>query len=203
MWTNEWAEKGPQAMTGNNTAGAGSILLAAIAVTAFLLAAAVANAQESVANALLACDRLSVPTNRLACFNDIVLRLKAGEVAPVENRARPPVADSGPAAPRTSRPAVAEANSIPEDFGLEGKLKPLGKRQAEPVLTAKVVRHWENNLGHLVVHLDNDQIWIEVAGYDAKIPAGEATVEIKPGRFGGYRMRINDIVRLVRVKRLK
>lgn len=216
MWTNKWAEKGRQAMTRNNTAGAGSILLAAIAVTAFLLAAPVADAQDSVSDDLLACDRLSAAPDRLACFNDIVRRLKAGEAAPVKDRARSPVTDSGPATsrasrpavaeeavPETSRPAVAAANSIPEDFGLKRKLKPEGKEQTRPVLTARVVRHWEDSLGRLVLQLDNGQVWTEVVSYNARIPKGEATVEIKPGRFGGWRMRINDNVRLVKVKRLK
>ncbi len=203
MSTNERADKGLKMKNRNDTARARSALLAVIAGLAFLLPAPVANAQEG-ANALwLACDRLSVPANRLACFNDIVRRLKAGEAAPIEDRARSPVADSGPVAVETSRPAAAAANTLPKDFGLKKKLKPEGINQADPFLTAKVVRHWENSVGRLVVQLDNDQIWTEVVSYDARIPKGEATVEIKSGKFGGYRMRINDIVGLVMVKRLK
>lgn len=190
-------------MTGNDAAGARSALSVAVAVTAFLLLPAVAHAQEGLGDELLACDRVSAPADRLACFNDIVRRLKAVKAAPVEDRAPPPVADSGPAAPETPRPAVAAAKIIPEDFGLKRNLKPEGKKRAEPVLTAKVVRHWENSVGRLVVQLDNDQVWTEVVSYNARIPKGGARVEIKPGRFGGYRMRINDNVTVIKVKRLK
>lgn len=216
----------------NNTAGAPLILLAVIAVMVFMLRPPAADAHDSTADVWLACERVTVALDRLACFDNMVRHLKAGGEAAIETPAKPPVADVGRAPPKASQPAlatvieapakppvadvdrappkasppvVAAATDIPEDFGLKEELTPEAKKKmrAKPGLIAKVVRHWENGRGRLVVQLDNDQIWTEVVSHDARIPKGEVTVEIKPGGFGGYRMRINDNFTVVRVKRLK
>ncbi len=216
----------------NNTAGAPLILLAVIAVMVFMLRSPAADAHDSAADAWLACESVAAALDRLACFDDMVRHLKADAAAAIETPAKPPVAEVDRAPPKASQPAlatvikapakppvadvdraplkasppvVAAVTDIPEDFGLMEELTPEAKKKkrAKPGLIAKVVRHWENSVGRLVVQLDNDQIWTEVVSHNARIPKGGATVEIKPGGFGGYRMRINDSFTAVKVKRLK
>ena len=88
-----------------------------------------------------------------------------------------------------------------KDFGWEDDYKRAKKEKL--TLVADVVRHWENQFGQLVVKLDNGQVWTEVFGHVAQVPKGSVSVEISEGRLGGYRMRINNKVGLIRVKRLE
>lgn len=192
--------------------------VAGVLTLAILLWPANASAQVDVDSALLQCDSVKVTHDRLACFNRIVRALKSGNVyarAPAPVQAAPPsaavaepernsplvVASRPPARPSKAdtRPSVNDGG---ENFGFAlGLWKRLeGNR---PALRANVVRHWRNNLSQLVVELDNGQVWTEIYSYSAMIPEGETDVEIKAGRFGGYRMRIGDAVGLVQVKRLK
>ena len=58
----------------------------------------------------------------------------------------------------------------------------------------------------LQVTLDNGQVWRQIRGDTQRINerrAGEQTVEIWESNLGGYRMRLNEMERTIRVERIR
>jgi hypothetical protein len=61
------------------------------------------------------------------------------------------------------------------------------KDSGKPVsLTAKVVRLTQRRYGEFVVTLDNDQVWLQVAGEGTVLLNVGDTVTLKPGLLGSY-----------------
>lgn len=75
------------------------------------------------------------------------------------------------------------------------------KREREASVSATITRVVTHQDDRFSVTLDNGQTWRETQGSRVGIPEVGATVELKRGRFGGYRMNIDGIVRTAWVKR--
>lgn len=152
---------------------------------------------------------------------DVPAAASSPPVAPVPDTPAPvpaaAVAGSAAAAPKPvpivepqqaePPPAPAEtATSNVDDFGRDSMPKKDEREQAaedEPVtnLSATIVRAWRNHDGRFSVELNNGQVWRETQGTRVGMPKEGKSVEIFEGRFGGYRMRIEDIRRIAWVRR--
>lgn len=79
-------------------------------------------------------------------------------------------------------------------------------RAPELRLAARIVDFAHTAGGGLVVVLDNGQAWGQIPGDTSEIDLDEDetyTVEIERGAVSGYRLRINEIRRVIRVERLR
>lgn len=129
-----------------------------------------------------------------------------------------------PAAPSEPEPAAELQSSTPtdtlveptvtsdtvaDDFGLEKKnvktaeQKEEEKKEEFRSVQATIVRSWHIADGRFAVELDNGQVWHATEVYRVGLPGVGRSVEIFEGRFGGYRMRIENIKRLAWVRRKK
>lgn len=73
-------------------------------------------------------------------------------------------------------------------------------------LHASVVRSEVIHFQRLQVTLDNEQVWRQIRGDNQRINAASVTgqsVEISESSLGGYRMRLNEMARTVRVERIR
>ena len=77
------------------------------------------------------------------------------------------------------------------------------KREREQVVVAKITSVTKHHDGRFSVMLDNGQVWRETSGSRVGLPAQGARVELKRGRFGGYRMNIDGLYQTAWVKRTK
>ena len=77
------------------------------------------------------------------------------------------------------------------------------KREREKSVVATITGVTEHHDGRFSVKLDNGQVWRETQGSKVGIPEAGARVELKHGRFGGYRMNIDGLYRTAWVKRTK
>lgn len=151
---------------------------------------------------LLACDQISAPAEKLACFDAVVESLSTPPVEPAVSPPpatppRPAPSDSiSPAEPGEARArredvTTARREDTPEDDGnSEG-------------FQATIVRVWENFDGRFSVELDNGQVWRETQGTRVGMPAEGDSVEVSKGIFGSYRMKIESITPIARVRRTK
>ncbi len=117
-----------------------------------------------------------------------------------------PIVEPQPAEPPPT-PAETATSSI-DDFGRDSMPQEDEQEQAvedEPVtnLSATIVRAWRNHDGRFSVELNNGQVWRETQGTRVGMPKEGRSVEIFEGRFGGYRMRIEDIRSIAWVRRTK
>jgi len=113
------------------------------------------------------------------------------------------------------------APEISPDVSLSSTASPANELGAEQVakrndsndptatrVNANIVAFDVVGTGRLRFRLDNDQIWQQIGDDDMNLTrklrgADIIPVEMWRTRFGGYRMRIKSIDRIVRVKRLK
>lgn len=77
------------------------------------------------------------------------------------------------------------------------------KREREQVVVAKITSVTKHHDGRFSVTLDNGQVWRETSGSRVGLPAQGARVELKRGRFGGYRMNIDGLYQTAWVKRTR
>ena len=113
--------------------------------------------------------------------------------------------------PPTDTPVAPTATSATEadDFGRDGmKAEPdrqenKEKKKDAEVIQATIVRSWRNHDERFSVELDNGQVWRETQGTRVGLPKEGRSVEISEGRFGGYRMKIENIRKIAWVRRTK
>ncbi len=173
-------------------------------------------AEGEITEQLLVCDDVIDLTERLTCFNAIVDNLKAALVVPAANSPSTSVyATEAPDVAPTEAPDVAptEARDVappasPEidDFGSEGIVSRSTREEESSAvdhIEATIVRSWRNHDGRFSVELDNGQIWRETQGTRVGQPKVETSVKISTGRFGGYRMKFENIKRVAWVRRTK
>jgi type IV secretory pathway VirB10-like protein len=77
------------------------------------------------------------------------------------------------------------------------------KAEREQVVVAKITSVTKHHDGRFSVTLDNGQVWRETSGSRVGLPAQGSRVELKRGRFGGYRMNIDGLYQTAWVKRTK
>ena len=127
-------------------------------------ATAPVRADDNAKQALLVCANESDDTRRLRCFDAAVATLR-----------------SAPTEPMPASPAV----TAEDRFGARGDLKP-DKLPELKEITAIVTAVRAKPYGELVITLDNDQVWTEIAtGSKIRIKAGDS-VKIETGALGSY-----------------
>lgn len=107
-------------------------------------------------------------------------------------------------------PAPAQPQPAPPGatFGAEQLEKPDSNRGGEQILEATVTDFDFVGYHRLLVKLDNGQVWRQIQGdrTDVEWRLRDQTtfdVELWEAAFGGYRMRVMPVDRVIRVERVK
>ena len=157
------------------------ILAAAFAVLLPGTGFSPAHAAERTTEALLACANEPDDPRRLRCFDAVVAGLRTAPAAPHASAAAAPSAPTPVAAPEPPAPAA----SAEERFGARGDLKRETHGELSEI-AATVTAVSTKPYGQLVVTLDNEQVWGEIAtGSKLKLKPGD-TVKIERGALGSY-----------------
>ena len=167
--------------------------------------------------------------DRIACLEGVISDL-TGVIAAMEGDAGNAVvaesnevedaevtiyAEAAASAPEIVEPLIAEPPK-PEGLGAEQVIKrereqaglprQSDEERAERTAEATIVDFAYTSLNDLIVFLDNGQIWRQKVSDRNKIRLRKGktyTVTLSDGAISGYRMRINEIKRLVLVERIK
>lgn len=145
-----------------------------------------------------------IPDTPPAAAPAATMAVATAAAVPAESpaEAQPPPAEP-PAAPADTPPGTVD------DFGRDSMKTKADEEDEEQVveddkplsISATIVRSWRNHDGRFSVELDNGQIWRETQGTRVGFPKEGKSVEVFEGRFGGYRMRIEDIRKIAWVRR--
>jgi len=173
------------------------------AAAAAVPAAAQQHSQNEAADAAISCLDIADDGQRLTCLETATRDLKATRVRR-EDAVEPPAAAVSP-------PAESAADSTEEEsFGAEN-LDSVRREKREDTrrfrLEAKVIEFKLDPYGDFTATLDNGQVWRQLTGNTSKAHFGNSnrlyTVTIKKGPLKNYRMKINELGRWYRVKRVK
>jgi hypothetical protein len=176
-----------------------SRLLAGITAAAMLGAvpAAAQSAQNAAADAAIACLDIENVEERLACLETAARELKATRVIIEKENA-------------VASDEAADPKALEESFGAEALDTTKKQKRAEQKkfrLSAKVVEFRINPHDDITAVLENGQVWQQLAGDSETIiiPPGDKlyTVTIKKGPLNNYRLRIDQMGRWIRVRRIK
>lgn len=86
-----------------------------------------------------------------------------------------------------------------------------GKEHVQPTpvsrVEANLVGYFTGWTGKTVFTLDNGQVWRQVnngmKNYNPRDPIYEPKITISKGLFGSYKLRVDGVVRIINVKRVK
>lgn len=179
-------------------------LIAVFAAAVLSAGAAFAQSdQNAAADAAIACLDIEDTEARLACLEGAAQELKA-------TRVRRETAEESAAAEAATAPVVAESASEEEMFGAEALAstkKAVREKDRTSRLESKVVEFRFNQLGDITAVLENGQVWRQLSGDSTviRVPNKDKvfTVTIKRGPLGNYMMKINELKRSIRVRRIK
>jgi hypothetical protein len=203
-------------------------MLRAFFLVIVVLCLATQTVRADVADELKICASIEDSKSRLACF-DAVGRVSEPEVEDDPEQVVDPETPESMATPampedvtedfgldsvtarereaieRESRAAAALAEDERKALEKAEKAaeKEREKREKEQVVLATITRVERHHDRRFSVTLDNGQIWRETQGSRVGIPRQGAAVELKRGRFGGYRMTIDGIPQAAWVKRTR
>lgn len=176
--------------------------LAAAAPVAFGAAVAQSD-QNAAADAAIACLDIEDTQARLACLEGAAQELKA-------TRVRRETAEESAAADAAAAPVVADGASEEDLFGAEALAstkKAVREKDQTTRLNSKVVEFRVNQLGDITAVLENGQVWRQLSSDSTviRLPGNSKvfTVTIKRGPLGNYIMKINELKRTIRVRRIK
>ena len=158
------------------------------------------------------CRQADSDRERIACL-EAALR---GSDDVLESAQETPPEETAPAEPAPEQPPEAAtivevAPTEPEgaDLGSEQvtarRTRP-GEEEPAPRLQAGVASAEIVPFQRLQVTLDNGHVWRQIRGDTQRINerrAAEQTVEIWESNLGGYRMRMNEMARTIRVERVR
>ena len=198
----------------------------AIAILAMANAAA-AVAQQTVIDR---CKQTSSDADRIACLEAALLGKEVVAAKEAEEQIDPPSMEqnAGPQveetpatmavaaavpveeapAERTPEPPVAPA---PEGIGAEqviarNQSAQGGQREPEQVRNLRVAGYDKVPYERLVVLLENGQVWRQIKGDTQRIRVNlkrNQTVDISEASMSGYKLRLNEIRRTIRVERVR
>ncbi len=176
--------------------------LAAMAPLAFGAAFAQSD-QNAAADAAIACLDIEDTEARLACLEGAAQELKA-------TRVRRETAEESAAAEAATAPVIADGASEEDLFGAEALAstkEAVREKDRTTRLNSKVVEFRVNQLGDITAVLENGQVWRQLSGDSTiiRLPNKDKvfTVTIKRGPLGNYMMKVNEIGRSIRVRRIK
>jgi len=180
------------------------------------------HAEEDVMGVLSQCKTLSVPLERLACFDNALTALPAaieGQPLPAsgtsnrqKNSVDPSgavvtgiVTQSGASAPAgAERETIArEAKTEPDDFGLEKPRKNAPKKS----ISSAVLKITKSSSGRLTVELENGQIWRQAGSDSGRLfyhhDGSDSNAVVKKGSFGAYYLFLDGRKSSIRIERVK
>lgn len=181
------------------------LFIVTLAAAPALLGAAFAqSAADKATDAAVACLEVADAADRLACLEGAARDIKA-------TRVRRETAEESAAANSAAAPVIAAETATEEElFGSEAldSVKKVKREKAKGfALNAKVVEFRVNSRGDVTAVLDNGQVWRQLSSDTVTLPhiSDEKlyTVRIKRGAIGSYVMRINEMQRSIRVRRIK
>lgn len=110
------------------------------------------------------------------------------------------------ASARPEQPAAGSAASGAE-IGAE-QVKSANQREAELQRASglRVARYKQVPFRRLEVHLENGQVWRQINGDTQEVRASmrkNQTVDIEESSLGGYKLRLNEMQRTIRVRRVE
>lgn len=202
-----------------------NVLLVFVTTLVCMTSASIYAATAS-ASATERCRALPTEDERFACMEDA---LRAAQAALSGERTATTSVDSAPApisrppSPAATSPATeivlpaivtsrasASANQSgaagPQGLGAEQLRGGRPERGEEPRARAMVVGFREYVPGLLEIELDNGQVWRQISGDAARVRLTSTepqAVEMWSSWAGGYRMRLVDSERTLRVERLR
>lgn len=176
------------------------------AVAALIVAPAAAFAQsasDKAADAAIACLDVADPAERLACLESATQEIKA-------TRIRRETAEESAAADEAGAVIAGDDASDEDSFGAERLASTKREKTEERKkqrLEATVVEFRVNQFGVVTAVLDNGQVWRQLNSDDEvlRLPKKDKvlTVTVKKGALGNYMMKVNELKRTIRVKRIK
>ncbi|MFN0023201.1 MAG: hypothetical protein ACKVS5_04805 [Parvularculaceae bacterium] len=166
--------------------------------------AAAQGVADAATDAAIACLDVSDAGARLGCLENAARDIKA-------TRVRPETAEESAAAEAAAAPVINTEIATEEDlFGAEAlpaAKKAIREKNDAVRLSSKVVEFRVNRLGDLTAVLENGQVWRQLSSDGAVVrPSNNGkvyTVSIKRGPLGNYLMKINELDRSIRVRRIK
>jgi hypothetical protein len=177
-----------------------ALFAAAVAVSG---AAHAQSAADRATDAAIACLDVGDPAARLSCLEDATREIKA-------TRIRKESAEESAAADAMGAVVAAEGASEEELFGAEALSSTRHAKNEERKkmkLEATVVEFRVNPFGVVTAVLDNGQVWRQLNSDDEKLHLPKSdkvfTVTVKKGALGNYIMKVNELKRTIRVKRIQ
>lgn len=191
--------------------------VAAIATIAFTinLSQATAQQEDSAINAsLLACKEIADPMQRLACMDaatdamaNAVIEQKANRVAQ-EEKARDQFGLAEK--PTKEQEPVQVVQETEDEFGSEAVPETKKKREERKLksITARITDIRANPYGSVTLTLENGQVWRQLDSDGKRLNIRKSndktyTAEVKRGAVGGYRLKVVELRKTVRVRRIK
>ena len=200
-----------------------------IAMCITLLLAQAAAAQHAV---IERCKQTSSDADRIACLESALLGKELATAEETEVRVDPPDVESDPepavtetldTAPVVAAVTVAEtkaaaapepapaATSAPVGIGAEQVIARTQtteeRREAlEELLGQQIESYGYVPYERLVVRLENGQVWRQIKGDTKRIRVDlkrNQTADITESNLGGYKLRLNEMRRTIRVERIK
>jgi len=175
-------------------------------LTVLIVGVGLASEVRADVPALLACSDQADPKLRLACYDAEAAKLKTQLV---EAQARKlslfgfalPFGDSGSGAGPSAANPPDSASGTAQDSGR--KEPEFGPREVNQI-SAKLSSWSKDAFGHMIVALDNGQVW-KVSDY-SHVPTGGGTSEtilIVRNMFGGYYLDVDDQTNNIPVNRVR
>lgn len=180
------------------------------------LAAGAASAQQDVVDR---CRQTSSKDDRIACL-EAALMMRGRAAAKVDPSSLSPIA-----APEVTEVPVASPHSettapVPEEVANVTETTDIGveqviarqQTQEERLAALKnaagltVVKYEQLAHERLQVTLENGQVWRQIRGDTQKVNPTlkkNRTVDISESSFGGYKLRLNEMQRTIRVQRIR
>jgi hypothetical protein len=158
----------------------------AAALAALGMSAAAAHAQDAVER----CRQSADDQARIACLE-----------AALQQQSEPaPAVVPPPAEPSAAAPS--------RELGAEQVAARASVRSAEPSerVQARLAAAETIPFRRLQLTLDNGQVWRQIEGDTQRVSVRadtDTSVEIWEARIGGYRMRLNELARTIRVERVR
>lgn len=186
-------------------------LIALVLAAAIFPLGAASAADEEVVSDFLACEPLSVPSQRLLCFESVLKqhKLRLGLLPPeaVQSnlpssgavRSAPTVLGAAPAVPRQQEADSPERGR--REAPVASQFAKADEARVPDRFTAQVERVWVH--GHRTyVALDNDTVWRDTDGRDLLVVEDDS-VEVYKGFMGGYRMKPSSSGAVATVRRVR
>ena len=158
------------------------------------------------------CRATSSDADRIACLEAALLGREA---------AKAPAAPA-PAAAAPAPPQAAPAAPVPDDAVVEAEPEPTGIGAGQVIARSQSAAERRSELEsatdlrisaydyvpyrRLVVTLENGQVWRQIEGDTRYVRVDldrNQTADISESALGGYRLRLNEIRRTIRVERVR